>query len=47
VIEATEESILNSLTRAVTMEGVNNNRVPAIDLELLKQLYGRYNLVTI
>jgi D-aminopeptidase len=47
VIEATEESILNSLTRAVTMEGVNNNRVPAIDLELLKQLYGRYNSVTI
>lgn len=47
VIEATEESILNSISRAVTMEGVNNNRVPAIDLELLKKLYDRYNLVTL
>lgn len=47
VIEATEESILNSISRAVTMEGVNNNRVPAIDLELLKQLYDRYNSVTL
>jgi D-aminopeptidase len=47
VIETTEEAILNSLTRAVTMEGVNNNRIPAIDLELLKQLYARYNSVTI
>lgn len=47
VIETTEEAILNSLTRAVTMEGVNNNRIPAIDLELLKQLYARYNSVTL
>jgi D-aminopeptidase len=47
VIETTEEAILNSLTRAVTMEGVNNNRVPAMDLELLKQLYARYNSVTL
>ena len=47
VIETTEEAILNSLTRAVTMEGVNNNRVPAMDLELLKQLYARYNSITL
>lgn len=47
VIEATEEAILNSLTRAVTMEGVNNNKIPSIDLELLKQLYHRYNSVGI
>ncbi|MFM8315311.1 MAG: P1 family peptidase [Deltaproteobacteria bacterium] len=47
VIESTEEAILNSLTRAVTMEGVNNNRIPAIDLDLLKQLYDRYNSVSI
>ena len=47
VIETTEESILNSISRAVTMEGVNNNRVPAIDLELLKKLYDRYNLVSL
>ncbi|NBX67702.1 MAG: S58 family peptidase [Proteobacteria bacterium] len=47
VIEATEEAILNSLTRAVNMDGVNNNRIPSIDLELLKQLYHRYNSVTL
>jgi D-aminopeptidase len=47
VIETTEEAILNSLTRAVTMEGVNNNRIPAMDLELLKQLYARYNSITL
>jgi len=47
VIEATEEAILNSMTRAVTMEGVNNNRVPAIELDLLNQLYHRYNSVSI
>ena len=47
VIEATEEAILNSLTKAVKMEGVNNNRIPAIDLELLKRLYNRYHSVTL
>lgn len=43
VIEATEEAILNSLTRAVDMEGANNNRVPAINLQLLKKLFEHYN----
>ncbi len=47
VIEATEEAILNSLTRAVTMDGINNNCIPAINNELLKQLYHRYNSVTL
>lgn len=42
-IEATEEAILNSLTMAVDMEGANNNRVPAINLELLKGLFEHYN----
>lgn len=45
VIEATEEAILNSLTKAVDMEGANNNRVPAINLQLLKGLFEHYNSV--
>ncbi len=43
VIEATEEAILNALTAATDMEGVNNNKVPALDLELLKALMVQYN----
>lgn len=45
VIEATEEAILNSLTKAVDMDGANNNRVPAINLQLLKGLFEHYNSV--
>ncbi len=45
VIEATEESILNSLTMAVDMEGAAGNRVPAINLQLLKGLFEHYNSV--
>lgn len=45
VIEATEEAILNSLTSAVDMEGAGGNRVPAINLQLLKGLFGHYNSV--
>jgi D-aminopeptidase len=45
VIEATEESILNSLTMAVDMEGSSGNRVPAINLQLLKGLFEHYNSV--
>ncbi len=44
-IETTEEAILNSLTKAVSMDGANGNRVPAIDLKLLKSLLGHYNSV--
>jgi D-aminopeptidase len=44
-IEATEEAILNSLTKAVSMDGTNGNRVPAIDLKLLKSLLEHYNSV--
>jgi len=43
VIETTEEAILNALTAATDMEGVNNNKVPALDLELLKALMVQYN----
>jgi D-aminopeptidase len=45
VIEATEEAILNSLTMAVDMEGAGGNKVPAINLTLLKGLFEHYNSV--
>lgn len=45
VIEATEESILNSLTQAVEMEGVNGNRVPALDLVAVKELMTAYSAI--
>ncbi len=43
VIEATEEAILNSLTAAVDTDGVGGNRVPAIDNDMLKNLFAHYN----
>lgn len=45
VIEATEEAILNSLTMAVDMEGQSGNKVPAVNLKLLKGLLEHYNSV--
>lgn len=45
VIETTEEAILNSLTAAVDMEGAGGNRVPAMNLQLLKGLLEHYNSV--
>lgn len=42
-IEATEEAILNSLSTSIDMEGANNNKVPAINLTLLKGLLEHYN----
>ena len=45
VIETTEEAILNSLTSGVDMEGAGGNRVPAINLQLLKGLFEHYNSV--
>ncbi len=45
VIEATEEAILNSLTAAVDMEGAGGNRVPAINLGLLRGLLDHYQSV--
>jgi D-aminopeptidase len=45
VIEVTEEAILNSLTAAVDMEGANGNRVPSLNLPLLKGLFEHYNSV--
>lgn len=45
VIESTEEAILNSITMGVDMEGASGNRVPAINLQLLKELLEHYNSV--
>ena len=42
VIEATEESIVNSLMMAVEMEGVNGNRIPALPIKALKDLMDSY-----
>ncbi len=38
-VEVTEEAILNSLTAAVEMEGIEGNRAPALPLERLQELY--------
>jgi D-aminopeptidase len=45
VIEMTEEAILNSITMGVDMEGAGGNRVPAINLKLLRGLLEHYNSV--
>lgn len=45
VIETTEESILNSLTMAVDMEGAGNSKVPAIHLGRLRGLLEHYQSV--
>lgn len=44
-IEATEEAILNSITMGVDMEGAGGNKVPAINLKLLRGLLEHYNSV--
>lgn len=41
--EAVEESILNALCMAETMEGPNGNKAQAIDLEQLKRVVADYN----
>ena len=46
VIEATEEAILNSLTSACDMKGVDNHFVPAIDKKLLKEIMTKFNGIT-
>lgn len=45
VIECTEEAILNSLFMADGMFGVNDNYVPAIPLDLVKEIMGEYQKV--
>jgi D-aminopeptidase len=42
VIEATEEAILNALCMADDMAGANGNFVPALPLDDVKELIGRW-----
>ncbi|MGQ9619180.1 MAG: DmpA family aminopeptidase [Candidatus Aminicenantia bacterium] len=45
VIEAVEEAILNSLTKAETMEGIGGHSVRALPLDKLKEILSKYNLI--
>src|SRR5262245_57340675 len=42
VVEATEESVLNALTKADTMVGINGNRVHALPYERLRAVMAKY-----
>jgi D-aminopeptidase len=42
VIEATEESVLNALSKAETMTGINDNRVHALPYDRLKAVMTKY-----
>jgi len=42
VVEATEESVLNALTKAATMTGINGNRVHALPYDRLKAVMAKY-----
>jgi D-aminopeptidase len=42
VVEATEESVLNALSRADTMTGINGNRVHALPYDRLKAVMAKY-----
>jgi len=42
VVEATEESVLNALTKADTMTGINGNRVHALPYDRLKAVMAKY-----
>jgi D-aminopeptidase len=42
VVEATEESVLNALTKAETMTGVNGNRVHALPYDRLRAVMKKY-----
>jgi len=45
VIEAVEEAIYNSLTKAESMKGIDNHFVPALPLEKLKVILSKYNVI--
>jgi len=42
VVEATEESVLNALTKAETMTGINGNKVHALPYDRLKAAMSKY-----
>jgi L-aminopeptidase/D-esterase-like protein len=43
VIQAVEESVLNALTAAETMRGINGNTVHALPHERLREVLKKYN----
>jgi D-aminopeptidase len=43
VVEATEESIINAMVAAETMEGINGNKIYALPHERLKEILRKYN----
>ncbi len=45
VIEAVEEAIYNSLTKAESMKGIDGHYVPALPLDKLKEILSKYNLI--
>lgn len=45
VIEAVEEAIYNSLTKAESMKGIDGHFVPALPLEKIKEILKKYNLI--
>jgi len=45
VIEATEESVYNSLFRATTMSGTNNRVVEALPVEATKEILQKFDLI--
>jgi D-aminopeptidase len=44
-IQATEEAILNALVAATSMEGINNNRVPALPHDAVKRILKAHNRI--
>jgi D-aminopeptidase len=43
VVEATEESIINAMVAAETMEGINGNKIYALPHERLREILRKYN----
>jgi D-aminopeptidase len=41
-VEATEESVINALTKAETMTGINDNRVHALPYDRLSAIMAKY-----
>ncbi len=45
VIEAVEEAIYNSLTKAESMKGIDGHYVPALPLDKVKDILSKYNVI--
>ncbi len=47
VIEAVEEAIYNSLTKAESMKGIDGHYVPALPLDKVKDILSKYNVIKV